>query len=130
MINLITAIGNRLMVQIPGIPVVKSALMTSETKSVAVRLAPSAPGSRYINRKKIEAPLIQVLAKSTNDAEVLGWMGQIETALELSNDELSVTGYDFIKCEVSTSTNFVEQTQNKEYVYTALFQCELIKGGN
>jgi hypothetical protein len=108
---------------------VKIGSLDLEPKAISIRQAPAPAGVRYMNRSMIKNVTVQLLAKSESQGEVMDTMELMTQSLELSSGELTVTGYDFIKCGVYTEPNFVEKTSNNEYLYTALFQAELIKRG-
>jgi len=127
--NFLIALANHIESEVATMARVDIGILPTTVKGLAIRQGPAPQGARYMNRSGIKNVMVQVLGKSTVQGEVIDQMDLITQALDLSSGELTVTGYDFIKCEVYTEPNFVEVTSNKEYIYTALFRAELIKRG-
>lgn len=108
---------------------IKMGMLDIEKNGFALRLIPSTPGLRFMNRTQIERAQIQLLGKSQNQEAVTDIMGRFSDALELANDELLIPGYSFISSDVSSTLAFVEKTSANEYIYSLFFHVELIKRG-
>ncbi|WP_153124676.1 phage tail terminator protein [Peribacillus tepidiphilus] len=110
-------------------------LLGTNSPSIAIRQTPSSVTSRYVDKGKTFDFSFQVLMKDKAAAghkNVIDTMNKIVDLLEgLSSDSIkSQNGsFSFIKCECYTLPNFVEKTDHDEYIYTAIFKCELEKGG-
>lgn len=128
MVPLLNAISAKLKTTSPFAPI-KIGMLDTTTKGIALRMMPSAPGSRFMNRSRIKTVQFQIIAKSPDQMEVLGALESFEDLLELSNGELNVVGYDFILCETTNGTAYVEKTSANEYIYSTFYRAELIKRG-
>ncbi|VXB51650.1 conserved hypothetical protein [Exiguobacterium sp. 8H] len=108
---------------------VKVGNLDSSTDAICIRQAPSPDGPRYLSGRRLRYINFQLLAKSEDQQQVLDAMELMSEALELSNGDIVVPDFEFIKCEVTTETNWVEETSTNQHIYTALFQCQLIRKG-
>jgi hypothetical protein len=102
-------------------------LLSTDTKSIAIRQTPSSANSRYMTGKTFNFNF-QVLVKDTNHVKAYNTIQAIFKALDgLSKDSIVSNDGSFImvKCECSTLPNFVEKTDKLEYIFTALFTAEL-----
>jgi hypothetical protein len=110
-------------------------LLGTTSPYIAIRQTPSSVTNRYVDNGKIFEFSFQVLMKDKDNAghkNVIDTMNKIVDLLEgLPSDSIkSQNGsFSFIKCECYTLPNFVEKTDQNEYIYTAIFKCELEKGG-
>ncbi len=129
MIPLINAVIAHLKAETTPFAPFKIGMLDTASKGIAIRMIPSSPGSRFMNRSRIKAVQFQIIAKSPDQMEVLGALESFEDLLELSNGELSVAGYDFILCETTNGTAYVEKTSANEYIYSTFYRAELIKRG-
>lgn len=101
-------------------------------KSIAVRLIPSAPGEQYFEGEIIKKQF-QILVKSDKQLEAVTTVEAITR--ELNNVHRRVfyatdSTYTLRLLSVYVEPNFVDKTAANEYIYTALFSCELEIGGN
>lgn len=129
MVPLINAVIAHLKAETTPFAPFKIGMLDTTSKGIAIRMIPSSPGSRFMNRSRIKAVQFQIIGKSPDQAEVLSAMDAFEEALELSNGELNVPGYDFIMCETTNGTAYVEKTSANEYIYSTFYRAELIKRG-
>lgn len=107
-------------------------LLDSASSSVAIRQTPSSVNDRYTDSGKTFTFAFQVLVKDTNHLTAYNVIQSLFDALDgLEKDAIpSQDGsYTFVKCECYTLPNFVEKTNKNEYIYTAIFHAELVKGG-
>lgn len=104
---------------------VKVGNLDSRTDAISLFQAPSPSGPRFYDRKRVKIVLVQLFAKSENQQQVIDAMELMTDSLELGNGAITVPKYDFIKSEIYTEPNRVEETSTNQHVYSALIQCEL-----
>lgn len=103
--------------------------VSSPKKSIALRLIPSPSGTQYLEGEIINRSF-QLLTKSPNQKEALATCEAITKELRKLtkgqqpqiNNELKITIF-----EVYVEPAFVEITEAKEYIYTAMFRAEILE---
>lgn len=116
---------------IPRASKVKVGKLSTEPSGVAIRQTPSTVTSRYVNSGAIREFAFQILVKDTDQLQAIKLLNEITSILDgLKNEDIvsSDNSFKFINCKVSTLPNYVEETDKKEFIYTALFIAEL-EGG-
>ncbi|MBO1515604.1 minor capsid protein [Metabacillus bambusae] len=114
-----------------GLPVVSPLLGSGN--SIAIRETPSSVESRYLNADKTINFQFQILVKHDGAMQVRNIINDIFNILDgLSQGVITSANGSFFmsSCECTTLPNFVEQTDQDFYVYTAIFNAELELGGN
>lgn len=91
--------------------------LSTNTESIALRLAPSGNGARFFDASRDEPVQLQALVKSANQLTAINVLDIVKDALES------------IDIQTYVQPNFVEQDE-KGYIYTAIFQTTLHKGVN
>ena len=106
---------------------IKVGMLDIDEEGIAIRLIPSSPGERYVDGRS-DMLQFQVYTKFQDQLEAISKMTEITNKLTYVNrGAIDTVGGDFtiLTCDVYTSPNFVEKTDNMEYIYTALFQSEI-----
>lgn len=105
--------------------------LLSDGNSIAIRPTPGTPPVRYLEGSKVVTYTFQILVAHSDTKTAHDTTEAVLGALDgLAKGAIIGVGFEFIKCEVYTSTNFVEKRTGGEMVFTALFQAELeIKEG-
>jgi len=129
MVPLINAVIAHIKAETTPFAPFKVGMLDTAPKGIAIRMIPSSPGSRFMDRSRVKAVQFQIIGKSPDQMEVMAAMDAFEDLLELSNGELNVPGYDFILCEASNNTAYVEKTSANEYIYSTFYRAELSKRG-
>jgi Bacteriophage minor capsid protein len=107
-------------------------LLSSDSKSIAIRPTPSTPNEPYLDRDKTFNFAFQILVKDPNNMTAYQQCHDIYNALdELPRGSIQSQNGSFfmLRCSCSTIPNWVEQNEHGEHIYTALFNTELTKGG-
>lgn len=100
-------------------------------QAAALRPTPSSPISRSLDNSKTYEYSFQILIKDPNQFEAIRLINEITELLDgLPNSAIkSENGsFVFIRCEVYTYPNYLEETDHNEFIYTAMFTAEL-EGG-
>lgn len=106
----------------------RSGVLSEEESAVSIRPTPSSIATRYSIGKVFEFAF-QITVKDTDDRVARGVINRITEAMDgLGNEAITFDHQKLIRCEVSTSPNFIEKTERGEYIYTAIFVAEL-EGG-
>lgn len=94
-------------------PVVIGKLSTNP-RSIAFRLMPSAPGDRFFSGSRMRGIQFQVLTKSPDQLEAMNTLEAISDALESMD------------IEVTSEPNYLSSDE-QGWTYTAAFRTEIIK---
>lgn len=110
---------------------IKVGKLGPETESIAIVPTPSSMVNRFMDKERLREYSFQVLTKNRNQIEASKVLKDITGLLDgINDDEIKSNNNSFrlIKCEVYVLPNYVEMTNHKEYIYTAMFTAE-IQGG-
>ncbi|WP_017379740.1 phage tail terminator protein [Paenisporosarcina sp. TG-14] len=100
----------------------------NDGNSIAVRRIPSPPRNRFMDGNRTEEYGVQLLVKHRDGRIATSTTQEISDLLETLEELSSNDGsFSFVKMECTTLPNWVETTNGKEQVYTALFVAELYR---
>lgn len=105
-----------------------SAGLLRDGDDIAIRPTPSTPPTRYMEGSKTINFQFQILVQHASNRIAYDTCQSIEMYLDgLQKGAIASSdgSFTFNKCEVYTTTNFVEKT-SKGHIYTAMFQAELL----
>lgn len=106
---------------------IKVGVLDIDEEGVAIRLIPGPAGERHFEGHT-DVVHFQVYTKNRNQLEAIDKITTITNKLTYVNRGRIATiggAFTILTCDVYTSPNFVEKTDNNEYIYTALFQAEI-----
>ncbi len=99
--------------------------LTIDPKSISIGSMPSLLGNKFYDGKRQRIIQIQVLVKSKDPKEAMNTAEAIDTFLD--GNSFKVTGYRVDSCESYVPPSFLEETDAKEWKYTAAYRAEIIK---
>lgn len=95
--------------------------------SIAIRPTPGSMPSGYLNGERLRPYSFQVLTQHTDPQVAYYALEEIADLLDATDASISGEGYVMVRCELYTTPNFVEVTDQGLHIYTALFEAELLK---
>lgn len=100
----------------------------TESGSISLRQIPSSNIDHYADGDETYEYSFQITLKGKDQFKVIAKMNEITKLLNgLSNSAIKSENdsFIFVKCEVNVRPNWVEETDRKNHMYTALFTAEL-----
>lgn len=106
----------------------KIGLLEPKGSAAAMRTVSSGVKARYLNGDTVYGMGVQILIQDADQKEAVKVLDNITHFIDrLTKDSItSLDGsFDFLSASVSVLPNFVQKTENDEYVYTAIYVAEI-----
>lgn len=103
-------------------------VLGSNVPSYAIRQTPSTVMDRYKDKGKTYSYSFQILVKDSDQLNAIQKAHQTFNLLDAKTSGINSSDNSFtlINLECTTLPNFVEKNEHNEFMYTALFEAELI----